>query len=787
MKHIISSILIIICFAQVDLLGQQNLTMYNHRELQQTQAHVNPAFAPSNKINIATGPMLVPFPFPSLYFNLSNSGFKLSDLITQDSKGKTFFDFDNLLKKVKKNNYLSAAFHMDLLTFGFKIKKKNYFSFNLSNKFDMRFRYPKDFLNVLINGNGADGILGQEQKFNFGLDMMHYTDIGVGYAREMMDGKLSVGGRLKYLMGQENIYTKRSDVSLTTAQQNFDITAKSDIAIYTSGLDSNSRLNSDNFSPMKYLFNTKNSGFGIDLGANYKINEKWSASASLLDLGFISWKESTRNYKSKNPNTSITFSGVNLKDFINDSTNIEDAFQKTIDSIADQFQIVEGTGKYRTWLSTKFYLSGNYHINEKNFAGLLFHGQIYDKKIHPAFTLSYNTAVGRWLYASLSYSMLNRSYNNIGLGLVLNPGWFQWYVMSDNIMSFMVADKYNDIRVPAYSKNINIRVGFNLTIGKKPKDKDKDGVADKQDLCPTIPGLTTLNGCPDKDGDGIADKDDKCPEIPGIRDLSGCPDRDGDGITDKEDNCPDEKGLKEFVGCPDTDNDKIMDKEDICPSDSGLVEFKGCPDKDGDKTLDKDDVCPNDAGPIEFKGCPDKDGDTVLDKDDSCPEVAGAVENKGCPWPDTDGDGINDKEDECVSVPGVKELKGCPPAPVLKEAEQKILEKAFSSLEFATGKDVIKPISFKSLNELAGLMKQHKTDWKLTLSGHTDNQGDPAKNMELSEKRAKAVKKYLVSKGVLEEAITAEWFGSEKPIDSNDTESGRQKNRRVEMKVTYKQ
>jgi outer membrane protein OmpA-like peptidoglycan-associated protein len=230
-----------------------------------------------------------------------------------------------------------------------------------------------------------------------------------------------------------------------------------------------------------------------------------------------------------------------------------------------------------------------------------------------------------------------------------------------------------------------------------------------------------------------------------------------------------------------------MDKEDTCPLDSGLVEFKGCPDKDGDKTPDKDDLCPDNAGPIDLKGCPDKDGDTVLDKDDACPEVAGVIENKGCPWPDSDGDGVNDKEDECPSVQGEKELKGCPPAPVLKAAEQKILEKAFSSLEFATGKDVIKPASFKSLNELAGLMKQHKDDWKLTLSGHTDNQGDAVKNMELSEKRSKAVKKYLVSKGASEEAITVEWFGSEKPIESNDTETGRQKNRRVEMKVSYKQ
>jgi len=122
----------------------------------------------------------------------------------------------------------------------------------------------------------------------------------------------------------------------------------------------------------------------------------------------------------------------------------------------------------------------------------------------------------------------------------------------------------------------------------------------------------------------------------------------------------------------------------------------------------------------------------------------------------------------------------------IKAAEKKILEKAFSSLQFATGKDIIKPVSYPSLNQLATLMKQHADDWMLKLSGHTDNQGGAEANMLLSEKRAKAIKKYLVSKGVKEDKIVAEWFGQTQPIESNATEAGRQKNRRVEMKVLYK-
>jgi outer membrane protein OmpA-like peptidoglycan-associated protein len=83
-------------------------------------------------------------------------------------------------------------------------------------------------------------------------------------------------------------------------------------------------------------------------------------------------------------------------------------------------------------------------------------------------------------------------------------------------------------------------------------------------------------------------------------------------------------------------------------------------------------------------------------------------------------------------------------------------------------------------------MKQHSDDWTLKLSGHTDNQGDAAKNMLLSEKRAKAVKKYLTTKGVKADRVIAEWFGQTVPVADNTTDAGRQKNRRVEMKVQFK-
>ena len=117
----------------------------------------------------------------------------------------------------------------------------------------------------------------------------------------------------------------------------------------------------------------------------------------------------------------------------------------------------------------------------------------------------------------------------------------------------------------------------------------------------------------------------------------GNTDRDKDGILDKDDLCPDTPGLAEFQGCPDTDGDGVPDKDDQCPDVAGPVENNGCPwpDTDGDGVVDKDDACPEVAGPAENNGCPwpDTDGDGVLDKDDACPTVPGLAQYNGCPKP----------------------------------------------------------------------------------------------------------------------------------------------------------
>jgi outer membrane protein OmpA-like peptidoglycan-associated protein len=101
---------------------------------------------------------------------------------------------------------------------------------------------------------------------------------------------------------------------------------------------------------------------------------------------------------------------------------------------------------------------------------------------------------------------------------------------------------------------------------------------------------------------------------------------------------------------------------------------------------------------------------------------------------------------------------------------------------FDTGKSTLKPSSNKALNDLAEVLKL-KSTMEVQIEGHTDDVGNEADNLKLSQERADAVKKYLSSKGIAAARVTAKGFGQTMPVADNATEEGRSKNRRTSLKV----
>jgi OmpA-OmpF porin, OOP family len=313
--------------------------------------------------------------------------------------------------------------------------------------------------------------------------------------------------------------------------------------------------------------------------------------------------------------------------------------------------------------------------------------------------------------------------------------------------------------------------------GSATIDSDGDGLVDSRDECPTVAGPIQLLGCPDSDNDGIKDKDDRCPNQPGEALHSGCPDTDKDGIADDKDDCPALAGKSSANGCPDADGDGTPDKDDDCPNEKGSASNRGCPvyDADNDGIPDKDDLCPNQRGPATTKGCPDTDGDGIPDKNDLCPTEAGVATASGCP--DADGDGTPNHLDKCPDEKGTNE--GCPD---ISREDKDVLAFAAKNVQFETGKATLKAQSYASLEKVAEILKKYPR-YNLNVDGHTDDTGDAGANRILSEERAFACYQYLLARGVDVTRMAYKGYGESKPIAPNNSEEGRERNRRVEFNM----
>lgn len=220
------------------------------------------------------------------------------------------------------------------------------------------------------------------------------------------------------------------------------------------------------------------------------------------------------------------------------------------------------------------------------------------------------------------------------------------------------------------------------------------------------------------------------------------------------------------------------------------------PDRDGDGFPDAIDACPDvpedHQQPNPSDGCPapsDRDKDGIPDDKDKCPDVPedrdGIDDEDGCPEDDVDKDGIPDAEDACPREPGKKspdpKQNGCPQFIRRIEGSNEIA--ILKKIEFDTGKATIKAGSLPILDEVAELLKANPTIKKVSVEGHTDGRGAHEMNMKLSNDRAGSCVTYLIQKGVEASRLAAVGFGPDKPIDSNDTDPGRQKNRRTEFHI----
>jgi len=304
---------------------------------------------------------------------------------------------------------------------------------------------------------------------------------------------------------------------------------------------------------------------------------------------------------------------------------------------------------------------------------------------------------------------------------------------------------------PAFINPPDWTVYFIFSVGGfvLPQDQDDDGIEDKVDKCPDkaedFDGFEDEDGCPelDNDADGLKDDVDKCPDLAedfdGFQDEDGCPDldNDADGIPDVDDRCPNEPedfdGVEDTDGCPDvvqdSDNDGVPDNVDKCPLKA--EDLDGFQDEDG---------------------CPDLDNDLdgILDKDDQCPN-------------------------ESETFNGYMDEDGCPDE---RPIEERLILKG---VHFESGSAALTPDSYAVLDQVVRSLMAYP-EVRVEIRGYTDSVGSWEYNLNLSQKRAEAVKQYLVNSGIDPSRLIAKGYGEADPIASNKTAEGRAQNRRIEFR-----
>jgi hypothetical protein len=251
--------------------------------------------------------------------------------------------------------------------------------------------------------------------------MMAFWENSIGLAVTPVDN-LTVGARVKLLRGFVNTTTTTANATIFTDE--YAVTLAAGMDARTSGIQNLD----DKFSLSKY---SGNNGFGLDLGATFKPIDKLTVAASFLDLGAIKWKNDLYQYTLDKSKATYTYSGFDMDKLV--SGESQDGL--VIDSIKTKFKPEEKAGSaYSTALPAKALISGTYDVGKNFSVGTMFYAERFMGRLATGWSVGMNKHFGKVISTSLSYTVSNRSFNNLGAGLSLNFTPIQIYVVGDNLL-----------------------------------------------------------------------------------------------------------------------------------------------------------------------------------------------------------------------------------------------------------------------------------------------------------------------------------------------------------------
>ncbi len=458
----------------------QRVTSYWMQHLPQS-TYLNPAKQPGCKFFLDI-PVL-----PNFDLNFNHSGFNINDAIKQHPYQPDSFmiDLDGIEAALKNGNDINLDAEISIINFGLALQNGININFGMNYKVSEYFEYPKALIE-LRRGNYREN--GTPLAFNFKENFDLHREIYVG-ASKKINNTFYVGARIKYLSGLFNLKadklnvdwytsTKEEDMWDWTFNSDFDIKAASilpwnftDSAGQITGIEYDTTLISEPGKNISALLFPKNSGLGIDLGIEYNINDRLILSGSVVDFGYIKWKTSPAIMTQQ---ASFKFSGLDIAKYIGNLDTLQSANASLgerikndmVDTLLSVFNPIVETNSYKTMLNTKFFVGADLKITDWLDAGFLYRGMLFNKNLLSSYTFSANTNFFKtWSY-SVSYSIMNASANNIGMGLSYKVGPWQMYLITDNIAApfWAVNESSFSDEWLKNTKTVNFSFGLNFLI-----------------------------------------------------------------------------------------------------------------------------------------------------------------------------------------------------------------------------------------------------------------------------------------------------------------------------------
>ena len=417
----------------------------------------------------------MPF-FSKVDLSINTNNWSYSDLIHQGSGAyadSLVWDFKGYLSSLGKKNFMNESAALTLLEAGWK-KGTVFLGFSWKEQEFSEPFFTKELANILYYGNAP--YLGSTYSSGyFGAGAQHYREFAFTFSKEMSK-KISVGMTGKLLFGMAGLKTTGMNfiagMPISGDQIDLGATGRAFISAPVDfQLVSNNGyriLTKSHFDRSTYLSNFGNPGFAVDLGFSNKVNPGFEFSMSLVDLGFISWKKDVTIFTE---NGHFLFRGINLNTVTptNNPPTTTDAKGLMLalkDSMKVAFFPTETNSGFYTLLPVKLYVAGEGKINENFSIGGVARIRMFNSMIHTSLTASANAALSKNFSLSASYSIMESTFDNLGLAAAFRIGKVQLYSVSDNILAF---------NRPSAARNANLRFGINFIFQDGPKQRKGTG------------------------------------------------------------------------------------------------------------------------------------------------------------------------------------------------------------------------------------------------------------------------------------------------------------------------